>query len=536
MAALSFDVVIIGGGCKGLAVGAYLAKYGGMTVGIFEETHELGGGLAGEQSAPGFQGNPHSNSQMDWFYNIVIKDDLPELWEEGFKNVGRMTVNANLFPDDTCLAIYGFDLDPDGSRGAAQIARFSEKDAETWMKFRKLYLERIRPAFYEEVFSLPPLPGEPSPLVKLLASDPEIKKAGLDFHLIGMSPLQGLKTIFESEELIVSLLRSNQMMGFYPDDAGLTLGVIVMSVETFTHSAIQGGSHNYTHAMHRVLYRYGARTFTHSEVDKAIIENGAATGIRLKDGSQVEAKKAVISTLSPHQLCYDLIGPDYLSSQILMKIDALETHRTCPTWYEWAFTEYPKLRAHDFNPDIDSEEVYSGITTITLGERSVMSLVKEGAYRRMYQVPPELMLVFTSMPPIAGLTRDPKQCIAHVEGAVPPAWAFPEEWWIKFQHEHAEYQMRKFQQYMVDMSWDKVVGLTPVTPYYIAKHLKNMASSGNWMVIDFIPSQAGSFRPIPELARHRTPIKNLYAVGSAWGWGMSSLCSAYTCYKVMAED
>lgn len=537
MADLSFDVVIIGGGCKGLAVGAYLAKYSGMTVGIFEEIHELGGGLAGEQTAPGFQGSPHSFAQMDWFYdNIVIKGDLPELWEEGFKNVGRMTITANLFPDDTCLAIYGFDVDPDGSRTAAQIARFSERDAETWTKFRNLYLERVRPAFYEEVFSVPPLPGEPSPVVKVLASDPEIQKAGLDFHIAGMSPLQGLKTMYESDELIVSLLRANQMMGLYPDDAGLALTVILNNLETFTHAMIQGGTHNLTHAMHRVLYRYGARTFTHCEVDRVVIENGAAMGIRLKDGSQVEAKKAVISTLSPHQLCYDLIGPDHLSHQILKKIDALETDRTCPTWYEWALMEYPKLKSHDFNPDIDSEETYSGVTSFTLGEKSVTSLIKEGAYRKMYQIPPDFTIVFTTAPPIAQLTTDPKQCIAHTEAAVPPAWAFPEDWWIKFQHEHAEYQMDKFKKYMVDMSWDKVIGLIPVTPFYIAKHLKNMAPSGNWMIIDFTPIQSGAFRPIPELARHRTPIKNLYATGSAWGWGMSSLCSAYTCYKVMADD
>ena len=131
MADLSFDVVIIGGGCKGLAVGAYLAKFGGMTVGIFEELHELGGGLAGEQSAPGFQSSPHSFSQEDWYYDVIIKDDLPELWEEGFNTGGRASIDATLFPDNTCLAIYGFDMDRDGSRSAAQIARFSKRDAET---------------------------------------------------------------------------------------------------------------------------------------------------------------------------------------------------------------------------------------------------------------------------------------------------------------------------------------------------------------------------------------------------------------------
>ena len=537
MADLSFDVVIIGGGCKGIAVGAYLAKYGSLSVGIFDEAHELGGGMAGEQAAPGFQNNPHSNSQMDWYYDIVIKDDLPELWEEGFKTYGQQSVLANLFPDDTCLAIYGFEQDPDGSRSAVQIARFSEKDAEVWMKFRNLYLERVRPAFYEEVFSLPPLLGEPGAVMKVLASDPELKDAGLDPNMAAMTPLDALNKTFESAELIVSLLRMNQTMGMYCDDAGLALPVILTNMEGFTHSMIQGGTHNYAHAMQRVLYRYGAKTFTHSEVEKVIIENGAATGILLKNGSQVKAKKAVISTLSPHQLCHDLIGKEYLSSEILSKIDALESDRTCVTWYDWAFSEYPKFRAHAFNPDIDSEEIYSGVTFFTLGEKSIQSIVDECETRKNHKMPLDPLVVLTTCPPGSQLTRDPKQCVAHSETSAPPAWACSEDWWIKFQHEHAEFLMNKFQQYMVDMSWEKVAGFIPITSYYIAKHLKNMAPSGNWQIIDFIPSQMGANRPIPELARHRTPIKNLYATGSGWGsWAASSLCSAYTCYKVMAED
>ena len=537
MADLSFDVVIIGGGCKGLAVGAYLAKYGGMSVGIFDEAHELGGGMAGEQSAPGFQANPHSNSQMDWYYNIVIKDDLPELWEEGFKTTGMQSILANLFPDETCLAIYGFKQDPDGNRTYAQIARFSERDAETWLKFRKLYLERVRPAFYEEVFSLPPQPGEPGAVMKVLLSDPAFKKAGLDPQLAGMTPLQALNSTFESEELIVSFLRMNQIMGMYCDDAGLALPVILTNMEGFTHSMIEGGTHNYAHAMFRVLYKYGARAFTHSEVEKVLIENGKAVGIQLKNGSQVKARKAVISTLSPHQLCYDLIGKDYVSPEIIKKIDAIETDRTCVTWYDWAFTEYPKFKAHDFNSDVDSDETYAGVTVYTLGVKSIQSIVDECATRKNHKMPLDPLVALSTDPSSAHLTRDPRHCVAHSETSSPPAWAFPDEWWIKFQHEFAEHLMNKFQEFMTNMSWDKVAGVIPVTTYYIAKHLKNMAPSGNWQVIDFIPSQMGANRPIPELARHRTPIQNLYATGSAWGsWASSSCCSAYTCYKVMAED
>ena len=536
MADLSFDFVIVGGGCKGLSTGMYLAKYGSTSVGIFEELHELGGGLAGEQVAPGFQCNIHSMAQMTWYYDTVIKDDLPELWEEGFKQCFSVAVNAAIFPDDTCLTLYGWEQDPDGTRSAAQIARFSVKDAETYLKIRKVYLEHIRPALFEEVFSVPTPVGVPGPMMKAL-SNPEVVKAGLDPHIATMTALQALRILFDSQELITFLLRANLAMGFYCDDAGVALSLIAGSYETSSHASIVGGTHNLAHAMQRVLYRYGARTFTHSPVDKVIIENGIAKGIQLKDGTQVEARKAIVSTLSPHQLCYELIGPDYLSPQILRKIDALESNRICIAYFGWALTEYPKFKAQNFNPDLGSKELFSGINAISLGGKQISSILEESCYRRMYQMPPAPLILIITEPPGAQLTRDPNTFIWHTETFVPPAWAYPEEWWQKFQHEHAEWQMSQFQKYLVDMSWDKIIGFYPVTPYHTAKHFKNMAPSGNWNIIDLIPSQIGSFRPIPELAQHRTPIKNLYATGSGFGnWGSSSFCSSYSCYKVMAED
>ena len=65
MADMSFDVVIVGGGCKGLSTGLYLAKYGGMSVGIFEELHELGGGLAGTRQPMGRVANGRGGRRGD---------------------------------------------------------------------------------------------------------------------------------------------------------------------------------------------------------------------------------------------------------------------------------------------------------------------------------------------------------------------------------------------------------------------------------------------------------------------------------------
>ena len=87
------------------------------------------------------------------------------------------------------------------------------------------------------------------------------------------------------------------------------------------------------------------------------------------------------------------------------------------------------------------------------------------------------------------------------------------------------------------MTWDNVIGYVPLTPYDHCR-LANMAPTGNWAVIDGgYPSQYGRFRPVPELARHRTPIKNLYATGAAWHpYGGAGCWQGYTCYKIITED
>jgi len=67
--------------------------------------------------------------------------------------------------------------------------------------------------------------------------------------------------------------------------------------------------------------------------------------------------------------------------------------------------------------------------------------------------------------------------------------------------------------------------------------LLNMAPNGTMTVVDHVPYQFFENRPTPELANHRTPIKNLYATGCAWHMGANSGSSeAYNCYKIIAKD
>jgi phytoene dehydrogenase-like protein len=57
MADKTFDAVIVGGGNKALLLALYLIKYGGMSVGIFERRHEVGGDGPRQVSENYFLGN-----------------------------------------------------------------------------------------------------------------------------------------------------------------------------------------------------------------------------------------------------------------------------------------------------------------------------------------------------------------------------------------------------------------------------------------------------------------------------------------------
>lgn len=127
----TYDAIIIGAGHNGMALGAYLAR-SGWDVAIFEKRGEEGGGLCTEEiTRPGFLHNVHCN-----YHTLVgvcpVYDDL-ELTSHGLRYVRPPVQMGSIFSDGTALTVHT-DLD----KTCASIARFSEKDAET---FRQLYEE-----------------------------------------------------------------------------------------------------------------------------------------------------------------------------------------------------------------------------------------------------------------------------------------------------------------------------------------------------------------------------------------------------------
>jgi len=142
MADKTFDAVIVGGGNKALLLALYLIKYGGMSVGIFERRHEIGGCLAPRSFRPRFSRNTHANIILPWYYAPIWRD---------FPSSGTTARNGSSTPAATGSCSGQGELPgdlqrearSDVERTAQEIARFSQRDAETWRKLHKISDRRV---------------------------------------------------------------------------------------------------------------------------------------------------------------------------------------------------------------------------------------------------------------------------------------------------------------------------------------------------------------------------------------------------------
>jgi len=102
--------------------------------------------------------------------------------------------------------------------------------------------------------------------------------------------------------------------------------------------------------------------------------------------------------------------------------------------------------------------------------------------------------------------------------------------------EFIEELLKQWQMYAPNMTWDNVIGIHTNTPYEI--QMRNSAMRDGCIPhITWDAPQAGRNRPIPELSRYKTPIKNLYmASGSCHTYGTVTGDPGYNCYKILVQD
>ena len=539
MADASYDAVIIGGGHNGLIVACYLA-YNGMSVAVFERQHELGGGACTEELVlPGFQSNPCAHFTR--FYGSPAYLDF-KLWEKGlcynFTDLGRVAI----FDDGKCLVVYpALELvdqrtgetrysPKNAEKVIKEIARFSERDAETtaiiFEKYRRKWGDAIR-----EWQLNPPAPWGEKDAVEKLIGDPQ---DGVDPIYQAMTVKQVAYDIYESREMRTYFMRSAMAhVGCYPDDVlaihdyMINIGIAFLS---YPYGALTGGTHNIAHALQRTLSEMGGKFFVHHEVDKITIEDNRATGVRLVDGTEVKARKLIVSNVDPAQTLLQFVGEEFISPQLARRVKNINFD-SIALWVNFAIHDPPDWKVADFNPDAFQANRFYLLPNDPefFAERFKMEVYTHGIAKKLYMT--------GGIDSMLDRTRAPEgKHIALIENYTAPARFFSEREWLQIKKDIVNETVRQWQWYAPNMTWDNIIAGHADTPLDVVNRNINMREGG-WQMGAHTASQMGRFRPCPELSGYRTPIKNLYMCGACmhYGGGMRGI-NGYNCYKVIAED
>ncbi|MCP4625559.1 MAG: NAD(P)/FAD-dependent oxidoreductase, partial [bacterium] len=454
--------IIVGGGNKALFLAMYLIKYGGMSVGIFERRHEIGGCLATEEiSAPGFRGNTHANIILPWYYLPVCRD-FPEFWEYGAQWDQYLCSDGFVFRDnETCLAIYSDKHDPTQERTIREIARFSEKDAQKWGKITELeQSDEYQICQMDMIF----LPAEarmaPEIMERQMELYPKLIEADMepDSLTLAASPYRTALDWFESPELQSCILRLAVTGATDITEPGNGIATLGMATSLSTVGFNRGGTHMVAHAAHQILNQIGCEFHINKEVEKVIIENGTATGIRLDDGTEIEARKLVVSTLSPNQLIFDLIGEENVEDKLARRVAQIENTFGCIMWYSLAVHEAPQYKAAAFNPDINETE-WLGLQP----DPDPIHIARECRNAKLLKWPPPSKddycnTVWCNSLVDPSYAPDGKHVVQN-EQLGPPATLFTEKEWIEVREQFAKDLMELWEDYAPNMTWDNVIGV-----------------------------------------------------------------------------
>ena len=496
------DAIVIGGGHNGLACAAYLAR-SGLDVLVLERRHVLGGAAVTEEPWPGWHVSsasyvvslmpPRIVSELElerFGYRVSLLD--PDYWIPG--------------ADGRALALWG-----DAQKTAEEIARFSPRDAEAYLRFGH-HFERVGRMLKDLLFVAPPnLTLRDAPRWLAVAGKlrhwtrRDIAEA---VRLFTISGADFLDEWFEDER-VKGALATQTIIGAWcgPMSPGSAYVLVHHWIgEVNGHPGawgwVHGGMGAVSGALAESARAAGATIRDSSPVRRVVVEGGRAVGVELEDGTLLHARQ-VISGAHPTTTYLDLVGASHLPDEVVRDVRRYRS-RSGSVKVNLALGELPRPSAwQGAIPGAPHTGIMAVCPSIAYLERAW----DDAKYGRSSEHP-------------------------YVEAVFPTVF----EPGLAPQGKHIALCFTQFGPYrLAEGSWEterEAYGRRVVRT--LAEHSPNLAAAvehvevlappdiearygllgGNIFQGDMALDQLFCFRPIPDYADYRTPIANLYLCGS----------------------
>ena len=487
-----YDAVVVGGGHNGLTCAASLAKSGLRTV-VLERSHRLGGGCTTDEvTLPGFKHDLYGSSHV-W---IHANPDFQPIREELEQRFGLTYlwaddhITGHPSHDGSGIVVYR-----DVDKTCASIARYSERDARRYREIFDNFVD-IRDGFISGMFS-PPLP--PSQMPALLEST----EAGVELlRDFSMSPWDFTLENFEHPVVQAFILGWATAPGIRPDQEGRgeLIYIMIPAIHVFGESIPQGGSIELPNALARMIEAYGGEVLTEAEVASFITGDGRVEGVRLTDGREFLASKAVVNGLNP-KLAFEKMMDGALPPDFKRRVENYNVGEFTIVRAHFALQEPPKYR----DPEVDAtpfQRIYGSIEDI----RKQWLDIAAG-------LAPDNPFLWIACWTKKDHTRAPDGLHTLIMDTFVPIDLASGESWDDVGEDYIwKVQLPKLQEYAPNVTEGNILGYQIATGPSIERDnpcLVRGSTTGGAMRI----YQSGYFRPFVGYSQYRGPLENLYLTG-----------------------
>jgi phytoene dehydrogenase-like protein len=293
-----YDAVTIGSGINSLAAAALLAK-AGWSVCVLERAEWLGGAIrTAEITEPGFLHEVFASWHPLFVGSAAYADLRDDLEARGLAYVNTELATATLFPDgeSAFLTMSHEDnvaaLGPAWDRTVAQFMpnadlAFGVLSTELWSR------DGVALAWKA---------------LRRLGRRGLVEFTGN----VLVSCRDWATETFEDERARGLFAPWVLHTGLGPDAAssGFMAQVIGVAIELGGMPVPRGGSVKLVEALAGIVRDSGGVCETGREVERIVVSDGRATGVRTADGEQIEAARAVLANVTPQQLYGGLLGAE----------------------------------------------------------------------------------------------------------------------------------------------------------------------------------------------------------------------------------
>ena len=303
------DIVVVGGGHNGLVAATILAR-AGRHVTVFERRHSLGGAVGVDEFHPGFKASAGASLVGLLRPQILSELGLPEL-------------SLPLIPCDPQVVGVTESGPPlrlwrDSAKTQAELAARSAHDAAAYPKFVAMLTDLARvfdPLFLKTPPKVPDLGfSDTSFLLRRALAARRQGKATVHeaTRLPTMSVRAVLNEWFEND-LLKATLAMDALLGTFrgPWSPGTAFGLVrhhLARVRGAGWSFVRGGPGRLAELFATAAQRSGVSLRTDSAVERIVVENGHAVGVRLASGDLVPAG-IVLSSVDPKRTFLQLVDP-----------------------------------------------------------------------------------------------------------------------------------------------------------------------------------------------------------------------------------